>query len=67
MLKIYLSDAIERVNLHGKHALAAFAAGDELKIMLMGLKRFTNFEVVNTKELRRKVADMVIAANEYCF
>ncbi len=67
MLKVYFSDAIERMNLHGKHALAAFAAGDELKIMLMGLKRFTNFEVVNTKELRRKVADMVIAANGYSF
>ncbi len=67
MVKVYFSDAIERINLYGKHALTAFATGDELKIMLMGLKRFTNFEVVNTKELRRKVADKILEANEYCF
>ncbi|HXH20122.1 MAG TPA: acyl-CoA dehydrogenase family protein [Chitinophagales bacterium] len=67
MVRLYFSDAAERMSLHGKHALAAFAAGDELKIMLMGLKRFTTFEPVNTKELRRKVADKVLAENGWCF
>jgi len=67
MVRLYFSDAIERVSLHGKHALAAFATGDELKIMLMGLKRFTTFDPVNTKELRRKIADKVLAENGWCF
>ena len=35
--------------------------------LLMGLKRFTNFDVVNTKELRRKVAAKVLEANEWTF
>ncbi len=67
MVKIYFSDAIEHAGLHGKHALASFATGDELKIMLMGLKRFTTSEVINTKELRRRVANKLLEANEWCF
>ena len=67
MVKVYFSDAIERVSMHGKHALAAFATGDELKIMLMGLKRFTTGEIVNTKDLRRKVADKLLSENGWCF
>jgi hypothetical protein len=65
--KVYLSDALERINLYGKHAIAAFTDGDEQRIMLMGLKRFTKYEVVNTKAIRRKLADMLIAENKYCF
>ncbi|MDX2002731.1 MAG: acyl-CoA dehydrogenase family protein [Chitinophagales bacterium] len=67
MTRVYFSDAFERINLHGKHALAAFAEGDELRMMLMGLKRFTKYDIVNTKELRRKVADKLIADNKYSF
>ena len=67
MARVYFSDSTERINLHGKHALAAFTEGDEQKMMMMGLKRFTKFDVINTKELRRNVANKLIEANEYCF
>lgn len=67
MAKVYISDAIERVNLDGKHALQAFAEGDELRIMLMGLKRYTKYETVNTKELRRAIAGKVLEAGKYTF
>jgi len=33
----------------------------------MGLKRFTKYEMVNTKEIRRAVADKMIAENGYPF
>jgi hypothetical protein len=65
--KVYLSDALERIHLNGKHAVASFAEGDELRMMLMGLKRFTKYDVLNTKQLRRKIADRLIAENKYCF
>jgi len=65
MCKVYFSDALERVNIHGKHAIAAFAEGDEQRMMLMGLKRFTKYEVVNTKVIRRAVAEKMIEANGY--
>ena len=65
MCKVYFSDAMERINIHGKHAIAAFSEGDEQRMMLMGLKRFTKYEVVNTKAVRRMVAEKMIEANGY--
>jgi len=67
MTKVYISDAIERINLSGKHAIAAFAEGDDLKMLMLGLKRFTKYEPVNTTKLRREIADMLIEADKYCF
>ncbi|GBD91464.1 putative acyl-CoA dehydrogenase [bacterium BMS3Abin04] len=67
MSKVYFSDALERINLYGKHAVSAFAEGDELKMLLLGMKRFTKFDPVNTTKLRRDIADRMIEANEYCF
>ena len=67
MTKVYISDAIERINLYGKHAITSFAEGDELKMLLLGLKRFTKSESVNTTKLRRAIADKLIEAGKYCF
>lgn len=67
MTKVFISDAMERLNLHGKHALQSFAEGDELRIMLMGLKRFTKYDTFNTKEARRRIAAKVIEVGKYPF
>ena len=67
MVKSLFFDAMDRINIAGKQALVAFATGDELRIMAMGLKRFTKYEMVNTKEIRRAVADKFIAENGYAF
>jgi alkylation response protein AidB-like acyl-CoA dehydrogenase len=67
MVKCYFFDAMDRINTAGRSALAAYATGDEQRIMLMGLKRFTKYEVINTKQIRRAVADKLIAENGYCF
>ncbi len=67
MTKVYISDAVERINLYGKHAIAAFAKGDDLKMLMLGLKRFTKQEPVNTTKLRREIADKLIEADKYCF
>jgi alkylation response protein AidB-like acyl-CoA dehydrogenase len=65
--KTYISDAMERINLSGKHAITAFNDGDTLRIMLMGLKRFTKYEPFNTIAARRRIADKLIEENQYCF
>jgi hypothetical protein len=44
----------------GKEALLSFADGDELRMMLMGLRRFTKVNPFNVKDSRRKVALAVI-------
>ena len=64
---IYLHEAIEKAASCGRHAISAFAEGDELRLMLMGLKRFTKIDPHNLKEARRKVADYVIEKGEYPF
>ncbi|MFY0627212.1 MAG: acyl-CoA dehydrogenase family protein [Reichenbachiella sp.] len=63
--KVYLYEAVERINKSGKDAIISFAKGDELKVMLMGLKRFTKMNPVNTKEVRRNIAELLIEKNEY--
>lgn len=67
MTQVYVSDSLERINLYGKHAIAAFAEGDEMKMLLLGLKRYTKFDPVNTTKLRRNIAERLIEANKYCF
>ncbi len=67
MVKCAFFDAMDRINIAGKSALAAYASGDELRIMAMGLKRFTKYEIINTKDIRRAAADKLVAENGYCF
>ena len=67
MARTYISDSLERINLSGKHAITAFNEGDTLRIMLMGLKRFTKYEPINTTATRRRIADKIIEENQYPF
>jgi len=67
MAQAFLYDAVEKVNVCGREAVASFASGEEQKMMLMGLKRFTKNELVNIKALRRQIADAMIEHNKYTF
>jgi alkylation response protein AidB-like acyl-CoA dehydrogenase len=67
MAIIYLHHAVEKAASAGRQAIMAFAEGDELRLMLMGLKRFTKIDPYNLKNARRKVADYVIEKGEYPF
>jgi alkylation response protein AidB-like acyl-CoA dehydrogenase len=67
MAMVYLHKAVERLNSAAKTAITSFAEGDELRVMLMGLKRFTKIEPINLKEARRRVADAIIEEKKYIF
>jgi alkylation response protein AidB-like acyl-CoA dehydrogenase len=67
MARTYLSDALERIHLSGKHAITGFAEGDELRMLLIGIKRFTKYQPFNTIAARQIIADKMIAANKYPF
>lgn len=67
MMKTYIYDAADRINKAGKDALNSFADGDELRMMHIGLKRFTKVAPFNTKEARRRIADQLIANKGYQF
>ena len=67
MMKIYFVEAVDGVQKAGKEALWAFGEGDELRMMLVGLRRFTKMEPFNVKQARQNVAQQIIEANKYCF
>jgi hypothetical protein len=67
IMRTYLFDAADKINKSGKDAINAFAEGDEQRMILMGLKRFTKAEPFNTKDARRRIADKMIAENKYCY
>ncbi len=65
MMRCFFYSAAEKISAAGKEALISFGEGDELKMMLMGLRRFTKSEVFNIKESRRVIAAKMIASNQY--
>ena len=67
MVKAFFYEASHRINKAATDALNSFAEGDELKMMLMGLKRFTKHEPINIKSCYQKIALQIIEENEYCF
>ena len=67
MMRIYLQEAVDKVYLAGKEALNSFAEGDELNMMLVGLRRFTKVKPFNIKDARQRVAKQLIEANKYCY
>ena len=67
VMQTYFHSAADKINVAGRDALMGFAEGDELKMMLMGMKRFTKVDPFNCKESRRKIAQACIDKNEYCF
>ena len=67
MMRIYFVEAVDALQKAGKEALWAFSEGDEQRMMLVGLRRFTKMDTFNVKEARQKVAQQLIAANKYCF
>ncbi len=71
MAMIYLHHAVNKTAAAGREAISSLAEGDELRLMLMGLKRFTKIDPYNLKEARRKVANYVIEKGSillrFCF
>lgn len=65
IVRTFLYNAADIINKHGKDAINAFADGDEQRMMLLGLKRFTKTEPFNSKEAKRRIADKLISDNKY--
>ncbi|MGO3707343.1 MAG: acyl-CoA dehydrogenase family protein [Mesonia hippocampi] len=68
MAKLYLYNAVEKITQKAKEGIISFAEGDEQKMMLMGLKRFTKYQQYpNVAALRKEIAEKLITENKYCF
>ncbi len=67
MMRVYLNDAADNIYKSGKESVNYFATGDEQRMMLSGLKRFTKVDPFNSVDARRTVSAKLIAENKYCF
>lgn len=63
--RVFIADAADRINHAGKNAVNAFADGDEQRMMLLGIKRFTKVASINTKDARRRIADKLVDGGKY--
>ncbi len=67
MLRVYLTNAVDRVNVNGRTAVNNMLEGDEQRLLLLGIKRFTKAPLTNTKEARRRIAKTLCDAGKYCY
>lgn len=68
LAKLNLYNAVDKINTFGKEAILYFSEGDEQRVMLMGLKRFTKYvNNANPIALRNVIAEKLITENNYCF
>jgi len=68
MAKLYLYKATDIVIQKGKESIISFAEGDEQRMMLMGLRRFTKYtNMPNIVGLREQITSKLVSENEYCF
>jgi alkylation response protein AidB-like acyl-CoA dehydrogenase len=68
MAQLYLYNAVDIIDTKAKMSIISFAEGDEQRMMLMGLKRFTKYQnMPNIVGLRNTIAEKVTAENKYPF
>jgi alkylation response protein AidB-like acyl-CoA dehydrogenase len=68
MAKLNLAEAVDKVKKSGREAICGFAEGDDQRLLLMGLKRFTKYtNEPNTIALRKETSAKLIEENNYCF
>jgi alkylation response protein AidB-like acyl-CoA dehydrogenase len=65
IVSAYFYDAADRINKSARDAINAFADGDEQRMMLMGIKRFTKVAPLNSKAAKRRIAEKLIGDGKY--
>jgi len=65
MTRVYLSQAMEKVEAAAKKVIAAVAEGDMLRTQLAILRRLAKHEPFNTIELRQQIAQKTIERGKY--
>lgn len=68
MAQLYLYNAVDTITQKGKEGIVSFAEGDEQRMMLMGLRRFTKYtNMPNVVALRETITSKLVEENAYCF
>ncbi|MFT4662840.1 MAG: alkylation response protein AidB-like acyl-CoA dehydrogenase [Patiriisocius sp.] len=68
MSKLYLYNAVDIILKNAKEGIVSFAEGDEQRMMLMGLKRFTKYQnQPNVVAIRNNISEKIQKENKYPF
>ena len=66
--QLYLYQAVDIISQKGKESIVSFVEGDEQRMMLMGLRRYTKYaNMPNVVGLREIITNKLVAENNYCF
>ncbi|MEY3342821.1 MAG: hypothetical protein RL090_505, partial [Bacteroidota bacterium] len=67
IMRTFINDSADRVFVAGKNAINSMSEGDEARLLMMGLKRFTKSTPFNAKDARRRIAKELLTHGKYCF
>jgi alkylation response protein AidB-like acyl-CoA dehydrogenase len=67
ILDVFVFNTAASIRNNAREAVYSFAFGDVRELLEKGIERFTNVAGVNVKEARRRIADLLIDENRYCF
>jgi len=67
MMRVFFAEAGNNLEMAGREAINSMAEGDEHRMMMLGLKRFTKTNPFNSKEARRRIAKQLSEAGKYPF
>ncbi len=67
MMRVFFAEAGNNLEMAGREAINSMAEGDEHRMMMLGLKRFTKSNPFNSKEARRRIAKQLSEAGKYPF
>jgi len=65
MTRLYVNEAMGKIDLWAREVLAACSEGDELRTMLAALRRLVRYTPIDSLHLRLGVADRFIAKERY--
>jgi alkylation response protein AidB-like acyl-CoA dehydrogenase len=66
-VKVYVDEAIPKIQALAKQAMAHMEEGDNLLIQLAGIEKLAQYQPVDAVSLRRQVADRIIDLEAYPF
>lgn len=68
LVQLQLFRSVEIIKTEATRGIVSFAEGDEQRMMLSGLRRFTRYnEYPNVVSLKNDIAQLIIEKNEYTF
>ena len=67
ILDVFVFDAASSIRKFGLDTIYSFTFGDMKDLLVKGIEYYTRVDAVNVRDARRRIADLLISENRYCF